>query len=145
MKKFFTVVDDYLENKICDQYIHHYNVNVADSYEYNDTRPLPLPQDGYGIIERICKDFGIQSTLDNLEIVKREKGSLMENHYDEGDALAFILYLNDDFQGGETVFENDTVIKPKTGRLLVFSNSVFLHKVNEIKEGTRYVIAGWFK
>jgi predicted 2-oxoglutarate/Fe(II)-dependent dioxygenase YbiX len=69
----------------------------------------------------------------------------MDNHIDEGDTLAFILYLNDDFEGGETVFENETIIKPKKGRLLVFSNGIFLHKVNLITKGERYVIAGWFK
>ena len=69
----------------------------------------------------------------------------MENHVDKGDAIAFILYLNDEFEGGETVFENQTTIKPKKGRLLVFSNGIIQHKVNLITKGERYVLAGWFK
>ena len=68
----------------------------------------------------------------------------MKNHYDTGDTLAFILYLNQDLEGGQTVFENETVIYPKKGRLLLFSNSIILHKVKEITKGSRYVVAGWF-
>jgi len=122
-----------------------YENNLQQTYQYNNTKPLELPLDGFGLIERISKDFGITHKLDKLEIVKREKGSHMDNHIDEGDTLAFILYLNDDFEGGETIFENETIIKPKKGRLLVFSNGIFLHKVNLITKGERYVIAGWFK
>ena len=68
----------------------------------------------------------------------------MDNHYDEGDDVAFILYLNDDYEGGHTVIENETTIVPKKGRILVFSNGKLLHKVTTIKQGTRYVLAGWF-
>ena len=68
----------------------------------------------------------------------------MENHFDKGDTLAFILYLNENLKGGQTVFENETIIYPKKGRLLLFSNGLILHKVEKIIEGTRYVLAGWF-
>ena len=145
MKKFFTCVDDYINDIDIKKFIDLYQNNIQQTYNYDNTKPLELPLDGFGLTERICKDFNITNSIDKLEIVKREKGSKMDNHIDEGDLVAFILYLNDNFSGGETVFENDTIIKPKKGRLLVFSNGIFLHKVNLITEGTRYVIAGWFK
>jgi len=88
--------------------------------------------------------FNIKFNLDKVEIVKRTAGSFMGNHVDKGDSLSFILYLNNNYIGGETVLENEVVITPKTGRLLVFTNGVIPHRVNEIKEGIRYVIAGWF-
>ena len=143
MNNFFTCVDNYITKEQCIDYIEHYENNTQHAYDYNDSLPLQIKADT--VIESIIQNFGIRHNLDNLEIVKRVAPSKMDNHYDEGDSVAFILYLNDKFVGGETVFENETTIVPKPGRLLVFSNGTLLHKVNEITEGTRYVIAGWFK
>ena len=145
MKKFFTCIDDYIDNNTAKNFINLYDDNLQKTYKNHDTTPLEIPLDGFGLTESICKDFDIKHSLDKLEIVKREEGSYMENHVDKGDAIAFILYLNDEFEGGETVFENQTTIKPKKGRLLVFSNGIIQHKVNLITKGERYVLAGWFK
>tara|TARA_R100001510_G_C7642462_1_gene200048 strand:+ start:1273 stop:1704 length:432 start_codon:yes stop_codon:yes gene_type:complete len=142
MNKFFTCVDSYISKKECEKYIEMYNTNLSSTYTYNDTIPLKIKSDQ--TVTRICNDFGIKNKLDNLEIVKREEGSFMENHFDKGDTLAFILYLNENLKGGQTVFENETIIYPKKGRLLLFSNGLILHKVEKIIEGTRYVLAGWF-
>lgn len=142
MRKFFTCVDNYLSDKECQQYIDMYNKNSSLSYFYNNTNPLKIQSDT--TVENICLHFVINNKLDNYEIVKREKGSFMENHFDEGDTLAFIIYLNDNYKGGETVLENETSISPKKGRILLFANGHILHKVQEITEGTRYILAGWF-
>jgi hypothetical protein len=145
LKKFFTCIDDYVDNNTVKNFINLYDDNLQKTYKYHDTTPLEIPLDGFGLTESIRKDFDIKHSLDKLEIVKREEGSYMDNHVDKGDAIAFILYLNDEFEGGETVFENQTTIKPKKGRLLVFSNGIIQHKVNLITKGERYVLAGWFK
>ncbi len=142
MIKFFTCVDNYISDVECQKYIDTYNKNLNSTYSYDNTQPLTIQDNG--IVKKICNDFGVKNKLDKLEIVKREKGSSMKNHYDTGDTLAFILYLNQDLEGGQTVFENETVIYPKKGRLLLFSNSIILHKVKEITKGSRYVVAGWF-
>ncbi len=140
--KFFNCVDNYLDNKICDKYIEIYDNNIDQTYQYSNTNPLKIEPNKHS--EQIKIDFDIKLKLDNFEIVKREKGSFMDNHYDEGDDVAFILYLNDDYEGGHTVIENETTIVPKKGRILVFSNGKLLHKVTTVKQGTRYVLAGWF-
>jgi hypothetical protein len=140
--KFFNCVDNYIDNKICDKYIEIYQSNIGETYKYSNTNPLKIEPNKHS--EQIQIDFNIKLKLDNLEIVKREKGSFMDNHYDEGDDIAFIVYLNDNYEGGHTVIENETSIVPKKGRILVFSNGKLLHKVTEIKQGTRYILAGWF-
>jgi hypothetical protein len=140
---FFTCVDDYISKEQCAAYIEHYENNIQHAYDYDNSLPLKIKADA--VIESIVQNFGIRDNLDNLEIVKRVAPSKMDNHYDQGDSVAFILYLNDTFVGGETVIENQTTIFPTPGRILVFSNGTLLHKVNEITEGSRYVIAGWFK
>jgi len=64
------------------------------------------------------------------------------DNYDGHTTLAFsmIVYLNDDYEGGEIEFPNQGVsIKPQEGSLIVFpSNEPYLHKVNEVLSGKRY-------
>jgi len=53
-----------------------------------------------------------------------------------------MLYLNDDFEGGELYFptHNNFTIKPKPGMLAIFSGNIYNpHGVTQITSGTRYV------
>jgi hypothetical protein len=59
-----------------------------------------------------------------------------------------LVYLNDDYEGGEIVFpEYDLTISPKAGEVVTFpTNSMYLHAVNQVKSGTRYnIVLKWFK
>lgn len=51
--------------------------------------------------------------------------------------LAFIIYLNDNFEGGETVFlRHDIKIKPKTGTVVIFPPYwPWLHSANKVISG----------
>lgn len=51
-----------------------------------------------------------------------------------------MLYLNDDFEGGELFFpQHNFSIKPEAGMLLVFSGSIEnMHGIKQIQKGTRY-------
>ena len=57
-----------------------------------------------------------------------------------------VLYLNDNFDGGETYFENSRYqIKPKTGKLVFFtSGPEHVHGVKKITRGKRYTLATWY-
>ena len=59
--------------------------------------------------------------------------------------LSTILFLNDDFEGGEFVFPDLRVrIKPEPGLLVAFPSSQFyLHKVEPVISGTRYAMVNW--
>lgn len=52
--------------------------------------------------------------------------------------LSFIIYLNDDFTGGETTVM-DKVIKPRRGMALIFLHEL-LHEGGAVKAGTKYVM-----
>lgn len=56
----------------------------------------------------------------------------------ETSQISFIMYLNDDFSGGETAFR-DKVITPKRGRALFFLHEL-LHEGRPVKSGTKYVM-----
>lgn len=58
---------------------------------------------------------------------------------------SFLLYLNDDFEGGEILFPNfEFELKPKKGLFVCFpSDHRFIHKVVPTRQGVRYVIVTW--
>ncbi len=55
--------------------------------------------------------------------------------------LTFMVYLNEDFQGGETVFVGSqrTEIVPKTGMMLAFNHRIF-HEGSVVRSGKKYVL-----
>jgi Rps23 Pro-64 3,4-dihydroxylase Tpa1-like proline 4-hydroxylase len=57
-----------------------------------------------------------------------------------------VLYLNDDFIGGETYFRDYNYnIAPKPGKLVIFtSGEKHIHGVTEILSGKRYTMTTWY-
>lgn len=54
--------------------------------------------------------------------------------------LTLLVYLNEDFDGGETEFpEQNQIIQPRTGTILLFQHRV-LHAGNRIVRGTKMVL-----
>jgi prolyl 4-hydroxylase len=54
--------------------------------------------------------------------------------------LTFVVYLNDDFEGGETEFpELRAIVTPKRGRALLFQHRV-VHIASEVQRGAKYVL-----
>jgi hypothetical protein len=61
---------------------------------------------------------------------------------------AAILYLNDDYAGGELFFDKiDVTLKPKPGTLILFPGSEkYHHGVKPVEDGpVRYVVVGFIK
>ena len=61
---------------------------------------------------------------------------------------ATIIYINDNYNGGELFFSNkDIEIKPKPGSLIIFpGTSEFNHGVRHVQAGSiRYVLVGFIK
>jgi prolyl 4-hydroxylase len=56
----------------------------------------------------------------------------------EESRLTFMIYLNDDFVGGETAF-NDAVIIPRCGTALIFRHELF-HEGRPVTRGRKYVL-----
>lgn len=82
------------------------------------------------------------------ELLKYEPGGFYSWHVDHFDrhprSLSALLFLNDDFKGGDLEFEGLTV-RPAPGRVAIFpSNFMFKHRVTTVEEGTRYACVTWF-
>jgi len=102
----------------------------------------------YRKIFKINEEIKTAESYGLLRYRPNEKYNL---HYDGGTetsrAVSVLIYLNDDYEGGELEFPNfDIKIKPKAGTLVLFpSNYAYAHIAHPVKNGTKYVIATWLK
>jgi prolyl 4-hydroxylase len=108
--------------------------------------------------------------FEEFQVVKYGQGGFFTPHYDacDGDEsfckrmngnsgqryMTFLVYLNDDFKGGETVFPKlDGKIEPKKGKALVFFNTDengnllrdSLHGGNPVDSGTKWICNVWVR
>lgn len=79
----------------------------------------------------------------------KNKGDQFREHVDIGDLdsskryLAFLMYLNDGFDGGETEFTTcGLTVEPKAGRVVMFPPTWnFPHQGNKLKDGKKYILS----
>lgn len=91
------------------------------------------------------------SILDCKAQRTRAGGGFHGWHYENFDGttadriLAYTLYLNDDFEGGETEFLYQNMrVKPVTARFSLFPCSfLHTHRGNPPMSGTKYILTGW--
>jgi prolyl 4-hydroxylase len=75
-----------------------------------------------------------------------QRGHQFKGHFDEsyvrdnGEAsyFTFMVYLNDNFQGGDTTFRG-LRIRPRQGMALIFLHSLY-HEGSEVTQGVKYVL-----
>jgi len=98
---------------------------------------------------------------EKLQLVKYTPSGFFKSHYDEKQTLfhkynrdaTFLIYLNDDYDGGETQFTNLGIrIIPKTGKAIYFKNISLLdkrilfyskHEGMNVTNGTKYIANLW--
>jgi predicted 2-oxoglutarate/Fe(II)-dependent dioxygenase YbiX len=110
----------------------------------------------HAIGQRVCLYASEPVYPHYTDLVMWVKGRKMDLHVDNGTGAddprdgylknrhySCILYLNDDFTGGETFFESGYKTKPTTGSLVVFPAGM-KHGVKEVTSGTRFTLAMWF-
>jgi Rps23 Pro-64 3,4-dihydroxylase Tpa1-like proline 4-hydroxylase len=89
---------------------------------------------------------------DNMSILKYEKAGYLPAHTDHGSSsrtLSVVLYLNDNYDGGEISFpyvgKNGVKIKPEAGSAIFFpSMFVYVHEISEVTNGIRYALPNWY-
>ena len=85
---------------------------------------------------------------EKTHIAKFVAGKGMHEHFDSNrpNDIATLVYLNDDYVGGDIYFPKYNIsYKPKPGDLLCFpDNPEYVHGVKVIDLGTRYTAPRWF-
>ena len=101
-------------------------------------------------VNSICKSFDSTANLDYVGVIRWPGSStFMKPHVDDNnvhnpDIFAAMLYLNNNFSGGYTCFE-DFEVKPEVpGKLIIFSNSQYLHYVSKVEGDERFVLSFWY-
>tara|TARA_B100000902_G_scaffold148388_1_gene145135 strand:+ start:987 stop:1577 length:591 start_codon:yes stop_codon:yes gene_type:complete len=103
-------------------------------------------------VKKAKRDFVVQKTTD-FRLNKYEKGGYMSLHSDNihhshGQQYGFpqatvLLFLNDNFKGGEFVV-SELQLNIKKGDAIIFpSNFMFPHEVKKVTQGTRWSIVSW--
>jgi predicted 2-oxoglutarate/Fe(II)-dependent dioxygenase YbiX len=75
---------------------------------------------------------------------QNEQGDWVANHTPHRDVSA-IYYLNEEFDGGEIVFERQQLtVKPRRGLLMAFpSDADHVHEVLPVRSGVRFTMPIW--
>lgn len=146
------IIDNFLSKKECNFLINFYKKNKKKASFFRDVYPLKLNKNDSKInfltekLEETSKLFNCK--IHWSELVKWPVNSKQDLHFDliSGETtLASIVYLNEDFEGGQTYYEDTTTIKPVLGRGLFFNGVFYKHGVNKVEKNTRYVVATWYK
>ena len=155
-------------------YGHQGKGSVESGIRNNMHYPTPIPNDNLAMacVERVIAKFaGVKLAFaEPIVVLRYEPGQFYHWHYDaihtytaeiEAELERFgqrsktaILYLNDDFEGGETEFKAPYIqVKPETAAILVFDNTdqtgkpipSSLHRGCEVISGQKWVCTQWFR
>ena len=100
-------------------------------------------------VKNYIENFEIGEEIKHSEpynIIRYSEGQHYVSHYDGGTgsarSISVLVYLNDDYDGGEIEFPNFQLkIKPKAGTLILFpSNYAYSHIAHKVVSGTKYAI-----
>jgi prolyl 4-hydroxylase len=144
------------------------NQSKYDSARTSSTSNLGKEELAVLIQTRISKELNIDIVRgEDLQGQKYEPGQYFRPHNDffEGDSYTnhclhsgnrthtFMIYLNDDLEGGETNFPNlGTSVKPEKGKAVWWYDMVdgelqrdTLHEGSDVISGTKYIVTSWWR
>ena len=148
------IIDEILSKESCSSLINLFKNNPKEHLPWRDTMCLQLRNDETNYLMKLMFMYssylnqkGIMVFPELIQIVEWKPRSKQDPHFDtERDTthLTSITYLNDDFLGGKTCFENGIEVNPKTGTTVFFDGVKEKHWVSEIQKDIRYTLAIWY-
>ncbi len=120
----------------------------------NNNRAFHKSEELAGILWEKVKPF-VPPLLGNSEAIglnelfrfyRYQRGHQFKGHFDqsyirkatEASYFTFRMYLNDNFEGGETTFRGLKIV-PKQGMALIFLHNLY-HEGSEVTKGVKYVL-----
>lgn len=99
--------------------------------------------------QKLYPDCKIQND-EGYTLLRYKEGEFYGRHCDDVTqqhrVVSGLIYLNDDYEGGELNFPDfDLKIKPEAGAVVLFpSNFVYVHESLPVTKGTKYCVTTWF-
>ena len=139
----------YGKQKFINNVSNEFNVSKFDSLIINTIKDVII-KCSQEYSERYSLDIG---KLTPLSISKYFEGKGMGPHIDSysdspKEVLSIVLYLNNNYEGGELYFKNQNIkIKPEAGSLIAFpSVDPYFHESMPVLSGIKYISPGfWIK
>jgi predicted 2-oxoglutarate/Fe(II)-dependent dioxygenase YbiX len=102
-------------------------------------------------IAGLCWRWPVKRFSDT-RLVRYETGDFISTHVDSHPdnarswrQISLVCYLNDGYEGGETVFPRQRLaVTPRAGKAILFPSGItHPHGANAVTKGTRFVIVSW--
>lgn len=149
-------IPNFISSDLCDQIISNLISSTSSSIQwgdrtYRDNGSLLSPL-GKMIQDQI--ELSFQTSVEMVQnpfVIKWSKGQSMGLHVDDlgidNYHITGLIYLNDDYTGGEISFATQGItLKPSKGDLVIFPGNLhYAHEVKEVLSGQRYTIPVWCK
>lgn len=145
------IKDKHIPIEKCQSLIEFYKQNSKEAKPHRDTFGINLKGEILETVKKYLEPVSISlnnSVIDWSHLMFWPKHSFQNLHKDFTEAdttLTSITYLNDNFLGGITYFNDGTQFVPVQGRSVFFDGQYFNHGVSAVSQGERYVIATWYK
>lgn len=146
------VLKNFLEDKECDKYYNMIN-NIGyqpSNVEWED-RTLDITEDliTTKVKKYLNKKFDLNLKEQQTQIQNHHVNSALGMHvhndpYRGSVKYNSLIYLNDDFDGGEFVTRSGIKIKPEKGMLTFFNSQTVWHGVNKVLKKDRKTIIFWW-
>lgn len=104
---------------------------------WEDVKSYAPREIGESVAVGLNEQFRFYRYQPGQQFKKHRDQSYIRNSY-EASYFTFMIYLNDEFKGGATTF-NDVVVEPQKGSALIFYHYLE-HEGTEVLEGTKYVL-----
>ena len=149
------IIDNFLSHNDCDFLINYFKKS-QEIRKWNDTTFIHLETTPiskiriswirYWFRKRIEKIVPIKLNYDQIVCwdIMSNKQMHRDMSYDTSVDWTVVCYLNDDFEGGETLVE-DKKVSPKKGRVCLFPSAKLLHGVSLVKGNPRFTYISWWE
>lgn len=101
------------------------------------------------IVDNYAKEKGIDFNDKDYQLARYRDGQYFREHTDATEEfprkISVLLYLNEEYSGGEIVFTKKSIsIKPTKNTLVIFpSTDEYAHSAEPVLSGTKYVVVGF--
>ena len=107
----------------------------------------------FAIKQNLVEDYGRITNITQCDVLKYGVSNHYKFHVDDAKGfnrfLSAIVFVNDDYDGGELVFKSkfdntEEEVEKKAGSIVIWpSNFLFPHAVKPVTKGERYTIVSW--